>query len=76
MSFHYWTQPLPNPISAYMHRLPLWVHKIETYCGMVFESFAALFVFAPIWLRWIAFFGFVRSVRANELARMKTRGVP
>lgn len=37
MSFHYWTQPLPNPISPFMHALPLWFHKIETALTFVIE---------------------------------------
>jgi hypothetical protein len=59
MSFHYWTQPLPNPLSPFMHRLPTWVHRLETYASMVCESFCALFVFAPVYLRFVAFVGFV-----------------
>jgi hypothetical protein len=38
MMFHYWTQPLPNPISPYMHRLPRWIHTVETYASVVFDS--------------------------------------
>jgi len=58
MAYHCWTQPLPNPFSPYMHRMPRWLHKMETYLTFVHESFAALFVFAPVYLRMIAFIGF------------------
>jgi hypothetical protein len=29
MNYHYWTMPLPNPVSYYMHKLPGWVHAYE-----------------------------------------------
>lgn len=59
MAFHFWTQPLPNPISPFFHRLPLAFHKMETWTSMIFESICSLFVFAPIYLRFIAFGGFM-----------------
>jgi hypothetical protein len=58
MSWHYWTQPLPNPVSAYMHRLPLWWHRLETHATFVHETLAACFVFAPVALRIFAFLAF------------------
>jgi hypothetical protein len=64
MAFHYWTQPLPNPVSMLFHRLPFWVHKMETYATFVNESFAALFVFAPWPLRLIPFVLFEGLVRS------------
>lgn len=30
LSYHYQTQPLPNTIAWYMHKLPLWFHKLST----------------------------------------------
>jgi hypothetical protein len=65
MAFHYWTQPLPNPVSMLFHRLPFWVHKMETYATFVNESFAALFVFAPWPLRLIPFVLFEGLVCSN-----------
>ena len=58
MSFHYWTQPLPNPISCYFHRMPQWMHRMESYATFVHECLCSLFVFAPLYLRIIAFAGF------------------
>lgn len=29
MVYHYQTQPIPNPISWYLHKFPLWYHKLE-----------------------------------------------
>ena len=58
MSFHYWTQPLPNPLSCFFHRMPQWMHRMETYATFVHECLCSLFVFAPLYLRIIAFAGF------------------
>ena len=29
MVYHYETQPIPNPLSWYFHKFPLWIHKLE-----------------------------------------------
>ncbi len=45
--YHYETQPLPNPLSWYLHYSPRWAHK----AGVLFTHFAQLivpwFYFAP-----------------------------
>jgi len=45
--YHYETQPLPNPLSCYLHHSPRWTHK----AGVLFTHFAQLvvpwFYFAP-----------------------------
>jgi hypothetical protein len=45
--FHYETQPLPNPLSWYLHHVPRWFHK----AGVLFNHFTELivpwFYFAP-----------------------------
>ncbi len=45
--YHYETQPLPNPLSWYLHHSPRWAHKT----GVLFTHFAQLvvpwFYFAP-----------------------------
>jgi lipase maturation factor len=47
LSYHYETQPLPNPLSWYLHHSPRWLHKF----GVLFNHFAELvvpwFYFAP-----------------------------
>jgi len=47
LTFHYETQPLPNPLSWYFHRLPAWSHRF----GVLFSHFVQLIVpfalFAP-----------------------------
>ena len=30
MTFHYETQPIPNPIAFYAHHLPVWWYKAST----------------------------------------------
>lgn len=45
--YHYETQPLPNPLSWYLHHSPRWMHKL----GVLFNHFVELivpwFYFAP-----------------------------
>lgn len=45
--YHYETQPLPNPLSWYLHHAPHWTHKL----GVLFNHFVELpvpfFYFAP-----------------------------
>lgn len=38
MNYHYYTQPLPSPVSHFMHNQPQWLHKIETL-GMSRDCF-------------------------------------
>ncbi|MFA6916264.1 MAG: lipase maturation factor family protein [Parachlamydiales bacterium] len=40
LSIYYETQPMPNPLSWFFHRLPMWVHKT----GVAFTHFAELIV--------------------------------
>lgn len=47
LSYHYWTQPLPNPLSPFMHALPLWVHQVSTALTFVIELVLPFFMFWP-----------------------------
>ncbi len=47
MNFHYWTQPLPNPISPFMHALPEWFHKAETAMTFVVELALPFLILFP-----------------------------
>lgn len=38
--FYYETQPMPNPLSRFFHRLPLWFHRL----GVIFNHFVELIV--------------------------------
>jgi len=56
LNFHYFTQPLPTPISWYIHQLPDWFHKISVILTLFIETIVPFFFFAPKRLRFIAGF--------------------
>ncbi|XP_026206704.1 lipase maturation factor 1 [Anabas testudineus] len=45
MDYHYETQPVPNPISYYMHRSPWWFHRFETLSNHFIELIVPFFTF-------------------------------
>ncbi|KAM6897860.1 lipase maturation factor 1 [Xenentodon cancila] len=45
MDYHYETQPVPNPMSYYMHRSPWWFHQFETLSNHFIELIAPFFTF-------------------------------
>ncbi|XP_072229460.1 lipase maturation factor 1 [Leuresthes tenuis] len=45
MDYHYETQPVPNPMSFYMHRSPWWFHRFETLSNHFIELIAPFFTF-------------------------------
>ncbi|XP_056221146.1 lipase maturation factor 1 isoform X1 [Seriola aureovittata] len=45
MDYHYETQPVPNPMSYYMHRSPWWFHRFETLSNHFIELIVPLFTF-------------------------------
>lgn len=47
MSFHFETQPLPNPLAPRMHALPLSVQKLSTLFTLVAEIGAPFLYFGP-----------------------------
>jgi hypothetical protein len=51
LSFHYWTQPLPNRISWYMAQLPLAFQKFSTGCVLGVELLIPFLIVAPRRLR-------------------------
>ena len=58
MSWHYWSQPLPNVLSPYFHRLPLSIHRLETYATLVLEGGGAIACWGPLHLRLVGFLCF------------------
>jgi hypothetical protein len=54
LSYHYETQPIPSPISRYLHFAPLWFHKFETAWNHFIELIVPWFSFGPRRLRHIA----------------------
>ncbi|MCA9666977.1 MAG: lipase maturation factor family protein [Myxococcales bacterium] len=59
MTYHYQTQPLPGPLSAFMHHLPLWLHKGEAVLMFCIELGLPLLLFAPRRLRALGALGIV-----------------
>lgn len=45
MDYHYETQPVPNPLSYYLHRSPWWIHRFETLSNHFIELVAPFFTF-------------------------------
>src|SRR6202047_5147912 len=54
MYYHYETQPIPNPISRYLHLLPHWFHKLEVLWNHLVELIVPWFSFGPRRARHIA----------------------
>jgi hypothetical protein len=52
--YHYETQPIPNPISRYLHFAPLWFHKFATAWNHFIELIVPWFSFGPRHARHIA----------------------
>lgn len=53
LQFHYWTQPLPNPLSPFVHALPDWSHLLATLLTFVVE------LILPFLLAWPMARGYV-----------------
>src|SRR5947207_6201456 len=54
MFYHYETQPIPSPISRYLHFAPQWFHKFETFWNHFTELVVPWFSFGPRTARHIA----------------------
>ncbi len=51
LRYHYETQPIPNPISRYLHVLPEWFHRLGVLWNHFVEVVVPWFAFATRWLR-------------------------
>ena len=59
-SYHYHTQPLPNTIAWYIHKFPLWFHKMGVLVTYFIELVIPfLLFFDSEWIRLIVYFSFV-----------------
>jgi len=54
MTFHYETQPIPNPLAFYVHHLPIAFNKASTALTLAIELLAPLFIVGPRRLRLVA----------------------
>src|ERR1043165_7166958 len=52
--YHYETQPIPSPVSRYLHFAPLWFHKFEVLWNHFVELIVPWFSFGPRTVRHIA----------------------
>ncbi|MGE0268093.1 MAG: lipase maturation factor family protein [Candidatus Omnitrophota bacterium] len=59
LTYHYWTQPIPNPVSWYVHHLPLWLHKFSCFMMFVIEIFVPFWIFMGRRMRLAAIFPLV-----------------
>lgn len=57
MNYHYETQPVPNPMSYYMHQSPEWWHMTETFGNHIIELVLPFFTFLPRGFRMTCGFG-------------------
>jgi lipase maturation factor 1 len=60
IAYHYQSQPLPNTIAWYVHKLPLWFHKLSVLIMFTIELLVAWGLFLTDEIRlWVfaAFFG-------------------
>jgi hypothetical protein len=55
MDYHYWTQPIPNPLSWYFAKLPRIVHETEVILTLIIEGVAPFGIFGPRLARRSAF---------------------
>jgi hypothetical protein len=47
LDYHYWTQPLPHGLSAWIHSLPNWFDQISLYLMYGIELILPFFLFLP-----------------------------
>jgi lipase maturation factor len=47
MDYHHETQPMPNPLSWYAHRMPRWFHRLEVVGNYVAQLAAPVALFLP-----------------------------
>jgi len=47
MTYHYWTQPLPNPVAWYAAQSPIWFQKMSTGMVLGIELVIPFLIFAP-----------------------------
>ena len=58
LSYHFFTQPLPNGVSWFVHNIfPYWIHKVLTFCMFVIELIFPFFIFFGRRMRLVAFVG-------------------
>lgn len=59
IAYHYQSQPIPNATAWYVHKLPLWFHKLSTAIMFIIELGIPFLIFGNEQMRLFAFFCFV-----------------
>jgi hypothetical protein len=59
LSYHYWSQPLPHPLSYWVAQLPAWFQRESTFLMFVFELGLPFFIFFPQPIRTMAALGLI-----------------
>lgn len=54
LDYHYWTQPIPNPLAWYAHQLPQWFQKVSVAGTLVIETIIPFAIFGPRRVRFVA----------------------
>ncbi|MBT8492454.1 MAG: lipase maturation factor family protein, partial [Deltaproteobacteria bacterium] len=54
LAYHYETQPIPNPVSPWLHAMPMWFHKLGVLYNHFVELAVPVFVFGPRKVRHVA----------------------
>jgi hypothetical protein len=54
LNYHYWTQPIPNPVAYFAAKLPAWFQKLSTAIMFVIELAVPFLIFVPGKTRWLA----------------------
>jgi hypothetical protein len=58
LAFHYQTQPLPNTIAWFVHKFPMWFHKLSTLLMFFIELIVPFALFFTEEMRLAVFAGF------------------
>lgn len=58
IAYHYLSQPIPNSVAWYAHKLPMWFQKLSTLLMFIVELAVPFGIFGPDWMRLGVFFCF------------------
>jgi hypothetical protein len=65
MSFYYETAPLPAALGWFMHQLPAWFHRLESWSALLLELAVPLLIWGPRPARLCAFAAFTAFQLVN-----------
>jgi len=59
LRYHFFSQPIPNPIAWLFHNTPLWFLKMSCFVMYIFEIILPFLIFGPAEFKLIAFLGLI-----------------